>query len=172
MGNIVLRLSTGSASVTTNTNPANARGGKMSVDSGAIITEANNNLNNLFDNVTKAENYAGSVEYRCVFIHNDTAVVGETVSAMKIYIDSGSRASVQIALGSINADAPVIADEKDTTNVLAGLTFSSPSAASKLNIGDLDIGQYIPLWIRRTVNNVVGTGTVQDTIGLVIEGVE
>lgn len=176
MANIILRLSTGTLSSQANTNPVRSLGGKMSLDAGAIINDSNTTMNNLFDDVTKAQNYQGSTEYRCVYIHNDTADTSQTVSAMKIYVEAGSKATVEIALGAKNTDAPVITGESDPSSVLTGVSFSAPSSTFKLNITTgsevFNAGDKIPLWIKRTVSNIIGSGVIQDTIGIVIEGIE
>lgn len=172
MANIVLRLSTGSAG-TTNSNPNQSLGGKMATNPEAVITTSNTSLNNLFDDISKAENYAGTTDYRCVYIHNDTAVVGEIFAEGELLISNTPYAAVQIGVGTKMTDAPTIVDELTAPS---GVSFSAPTAASPLPLmggtNVLNPGEWIPVWIKRTANNIAGSGTVTDSIGLSLRGIE
>lgn len=169
MANIVLRLSTGSGA-TTNSDPNAALGGQMATNAEAIITTANTSLNNLFDDVTKAENFNGTTDYRCVYVHNDTATPGDIFASGEVYISGSPYTDVQIGVGTINATAVTVANESGAPS---GIVFSAPSSGSALSLGgDLDENDYVALWIKRTANNIAGTGTVTDSIPLSVRGVE
>ncbi len=172
MANIILRLSTGGAG-TTNSNAKASLGGQMATNAEAIITTSNTTLNNLFDDVTKAENFNGTTDYRCVYIHNDTSNVSEIFANGEAYLNGGSYASIQIGVGVRNAVAPTIANENTAPS---GITFSSPTSAAALALmsgtNQLDAEDFIALWIKRTASNISGSGTVTDSIPLSIRGVE
>ncbi len=173
MANIVLRLSTGGVG-TTNSNPANALGGAMATNPEAVITTANTSLNNLWDNVTKAENFAGTTDYRCVFIHNDTATPGAIFASGVLYKTGTTLATFQFGLQSTkNTAAVTIANE---LAVPSGITFSSPTVGSPLALlatsNVLNPGDYIGLWIKRTASGITGSGTVTDSLSLVVSGTE
>ena len=77
----------------------------------AIIDDT---LNNLFDDVSGGEHAAGDINYRCLFIKNDSA---ETASNVKVYLESNTPAvddSVEIGkdLSIPSNTADTIADEK------------------------------------------------------------
>jgi hypothetical protein len=172
MANIILRLSTGGAGAT-NSNPNLSLGGQRATNAEAIITTANTTLNNLFDDVSKAENFNGTTDYRCVYIHNDTQNAAEIFANGEVYLNGGSYASIQVGIGVKNAVAPTIANENTAP---AGITFSSPTSAAPLALmsgtNQLDADDYIALWIKRTASNISGSGTVTDSIPLSIRGVE
>lgn len=172
MANIVLRLSTGGAG-TTNSNPAQALGGEMATNAEAIITTSNTTINNLFDNITKAENFAGTTDYRCVFIHNNTAVAGEIFANGVVYISGSPLATFQVGVGAKNLAAVTIANELTAPS---GITFTSPTLASPRVLlasnNILNPGDYISIWLKRTANNINGSGTVTDSLPLVVKGTE
>lgn len=154
---LILRLSvkTGTAGDTTAGTPAGSLGKWVSttVVSGAV-------LNNLFDDVSGAENAASAVDYRCAFWLNNHATL--TLQAAKAYIsaETAGGASVAIATdnvgvtakGSATAQAAEIADE--TTAPTGVSAFSAPTtAATGLALGNIGPGQVAPFWVRRTAAN-------------------
>lgn len=169
MANIVLRLSGGN----TNTDPNASLGGAMSEDSNAVIDTTNTTLNNLFDNITKADNFAGTTDYRCVYVHNDTTNVGEVFADAEAYIGGSPLATFQIGVGVKNATTTTIGTE---TDVPAGIVFSSPTSGSPLELlvspDVLNPEDFVAVWIKRTASNITGTGTVTDLLNLVVRGVE
>lgn len=144
---IEYRLSGGAA----NTDPAAALGGAMSTAGGGLITSAA--LNNLFDDVSGDEGAAGSIEYRCIYILNAHATL--TLSNTKLWIQAVSPSPdsvVALALAGegLNGTAEAVADEGTPPD---GETFSSPAnKAAGLNLGDLDAGEYYPVWVRRVIS--------------------
>lgn len=125
-------------------------------------------LNNMFDNITGAENAAGVPEYRCLFIHNDDPS-NRTITAVGIYISAETAGGGTVAIavdniaaspmGSSSAQAAEIATE---TSVPTGVgAFSSPATAgAALSLGALTSDQVRALWVRRTP-----TGTAADADG-------
>lgn len=173
MANIILRLSSGSSSVTTATNPNASLGGQMGTNTEAKILTSNNNLNNLFDDINKAENFAGTTDYRCVYVHNDTEEVGALFANSEIFLTGTSYANIELGVdpGGKNS-VTVVAANENTAPV--GIVFDAPSDSSPLQLSadQLDPGDFVAMWIKRTANNISGTGTVTDTISLSVRGVE
>lgn len=124
--------------------------------------------NDLFDDVSGAENAASDVEYRCVFLTNTHATLTLQSAAVWLSAETAGGTDVAIALDStgvvagdaVAAQALEIDDEGDSTDVLSGLSFSSPTTfETGLSIGDIAPGETIAVWWRRTAND---TAAVND----------
>jgi hypothetical protein len=121
--------------------------------------------NNLFDNVTGAENAASAVDYRCIFVHNTHATLSLENTAVYIssQVSGGTVLAIGIddivasAIGSSSAQAFTAATE--TTDPDAGVgAFSSPSnSGTALLLGTIPAGFCRAFWVRRTAAN---TGAV------------
>lgn len=130
------------------------------------------NLNNLFDDISKDESYAGSVDYRCFYIWNTNPT--DTLITAAVYVQSQPSGADSVEIGldpaGVNdgsASAVTIADESTAP---AGVTFSAPSdSASALSIGDLPPDQGIAIWVKRTVPANTLAGTPQDIVQLAVE---
>ncbi len=139
---IQLRLSGGAA----NSDPTASRGGAKSSVQAASGT--------LFDTVTSAESVPGEAEYRCVYVHNNSAQdfinpVIWIVSESPNYIDIGVGTSAQGA----QEQGPLAAEE----TAPSGVTFSSPtSKGAGLALGTLPAGGHRAVWVRRTVPAAAG----------------
>lgn len=118
-----------------------------------------NSLNNLFDDVTGAENAANDVEYRCIFIHNNHGSL--TFSNVVVYLASevagGASTAIGVdttaasAIGSAGAQALQVADENTPP---VGVSFSSPTTlGTGIAVGSLSPGQCRAIWVRRTAAN-------------------
>ena len=134
-----------------NDNPNASLGGAKS---SVAITD--NTLNNLFDDVSGTEHEAGDIEYRCLFVKNDSA---ETAYDVRVYIISNTSAeddSIKVGkdLTGVGDTADTVADENTAPD--PAVTFSlATSYADGLLLGDMTTGQSYPIWIERTV--VAGT---------------
>lgn len=131
------------------------QGGEASSGSlgGAIgTTEITDDIdNNLFDDVSGDESAVGDTEYRCFYLKNSHGSL--TLSGVKLWIQQETPGgdSVDIALGTSgkNGTEQTIADE-DTAP--SGTSFIHPTSKSAgLNLGDLDAGDYYPIWVKRNV---------------------
>ena len=123
---------TGGAS---NTDPDLSLGGVMSSQQISATP-----LNNLFDNVEPDEALSGGVEYRAVDIYNSGDAAAESV---ELYIDDepdSSSVSIQVALDSTTQ---TVANESTAPS---GVSFSAPSAASKLSISNIASGSAQRRW--------------------------
>lgn len=128
--------------------------------------------NDLFDDVTGAENAASDVEYRCIFVHNtnaanvlENAVVylsAETAGGASIAV--GADPTAASAVGSASAQAVTVADENTAP---AGVTFSSPTTAGAgVALGNIGVGQVKAFWIRRTAANTAALSNDGVTIAV------
>lgn len=117
-------------------------------------------LNNLFDDISGAENAASTVDYRCVFVHNSHATLSLTSAVVYVSAETAGGASVAIAvdntaasaIGSASAQADEIANE--TTAPTAVGAFSTPTTAGAgLSLGTIPAGQCRAFWVRRTAAN-------------------
>src|ERR1044072_9366049 len=101
-------------------------------------------LNNLFDNISGAENAASTVDYRCVFVHNSHATLTLQNAVVYVSAEVSGGASVAIAvdntaasaLGSASAQADQITNE--TTAPTGVGAFSTPTtSAAGLSLGSI-----------------------------------
>ena len=173
MANIILRLSTGSTTVVTSSGEANSLGGKMGTDDASKILVTNTSINNVFDDISKLENSNGNTDYRVVYIHNDVAALsGDVFVNGLVYLAGTTRADIRIAVGTKNVDAELLANESVAP---VAASFTSPTEAAPLQISPDDLmneGDFVPLYIERVANNIAGSGTITDSITLVVRGVE
>ena len=153
---VKLSVKTGSAGNSTAQGNVNNSLGKYI--STTEITD--NTLNNLFDDISGAENAASTVDYRCIFIHNSHASL--TYQSAKVYLSAevSGGASIAIAvdnvaasaIGSSSAQAEEIANE--TTAPTANGGFSAPTTTGgALSLGDIAAGSCKAIWVRRTAAN-------------------
>lgn len=137
-----------------NTDPDASLGGIIS--STAVVDDT---LNNLFDDVTGAEHAAGDINYRCIYVKNDSA---ETAENVKIYIDTNTPAeddTINIGQdlagagdGATTGVADTIADESTAPD--PAVTFSAAADyANAIDLGTLTAGQVIGVWIKRIVTS-------------------
>lgn len=135
-----------------NADPAASLGGiKSSV---AIV---DNTLNNLFDDVSGVEHSAGDINYRCLYVKNDS---DETATNVRIFIDTNTPAVddtidigkdlAGVGNGSTTGVADTIADERTAPS--PAVTFSSASGYDNgILLGTIAAGQVYAIWVRRTV---------------------
>jgi len=168
---IKLKLSTKSGAAGNSLAQANPNAslGKY-ISTTEIVTATSNNL---FDNVSGAENAASAVDYRCIFVHNSHASID--LENAGIYISSqvsgGTVLAIAIddiaasAIGASSAQAFVATNE--TTDPDAGVgAFSSPtSSGTALSLGTIPFGFCRAVWVRRTAAN---TAAVDDDGGTIV----
>lgn len=130
-----------------NTDPNAALGGIISATE--VVDDV---LNNLFDNVSGAEHAAGDINYRCIYVKNNSAVIAYNT---KIYISTNTPAAddtIEIGkdLAGLNATADTIANESIAPD--PAVTFSSADGyVNAINLGDIPAGQVYAIWIKRIV---------------------
>lgn len=152
---------------------------KYKLSGGALNTAPNASLGGaksstdvppgIFDDVSSAEASAGSVEYRCVYVHNNHLTLSLLLAKLWIQANTPSASTdVAVGLGSsgLNAIEQTVATE---VTAPTGVIFSSPAAfASGLSLGDLPAGQHFAVWVRRTVT--AGAAAASDTFTLRVQG--
>lgn len=130
--------------------------------------------NDLFDDITGAENAASTVDYRCLFIHNSNASNPLENAVVYLSAETGGGAAIAVgadptaasAIGSASAQAVTIANK---TTAPAGVTFSSPTnAATGVALGTIPAGQCKAFWVRRTAANTAALSN--DGVTLAITG--
>lgn len=124
-----------------NSDPAASLGGAIST------TEVTGST--LFDTVSGAESAAGDTNYRCIYVKNTDGAL--TLFGSKIWLQTDSESQLTIALGGegMNGTAETVANEATAPS---GETFSeAASEGAALSMGDMDAGEYYPVWIKRVV---------------------
>lgn len=150
--------------------PAQSLGGFLS-----ISDIANASLNNLFRTITRLESQTGITLYRCVFLLNANAT--DTWSAVEAWIESDDAFGGTYAIG-VDPTGPVARDSAvaqavtvaSGTTAPAGVTFSTPTDAARLALGDLGPDECIALWVRYTVSADPGAAE-SDTGYITIAGI-
>lgn len=115
--------------------------------------------NDLFDDVTGAQNAASAVDYRCIFVHNNNA--SNTLENAVVYLSAetaggasiavGADPTAESAIGSGSTQAVTVATETDAP---AGVTFSSPTTVGAgVALGNIPVGHCKAFWVRRTAAN-------------------
>ncbi len=129
-------------------------------------TVAPTTLNGLFDSVGAAEALAGDVEYRCIYLHNNSAT--DTMTNAVVFVSAntplaGTTIDIGVGTAAINAAEQTIANENTAPTTV---TFSAPASADLgLALGNIPLGQHKAIWLRRTVT--AGSGSsASDTFTL------
>ena len=122
----------------------------------------------LFDSVSGAEAAAGDVEYRCIYVHNDSASpMTNAVLWLTANTPSGST-TIELGLGTsaINGTEQTVASEGAAP---AGVTFAlCANKAAGLALGTIPAGQHRAAWLRRTVTGGA-PAAASDTASLRVE---
>jgi hypothetical protein len=155
-GEILLKYSTTAGSAgNSNTGTANASLGKYI----STTAWAGGSANDLFDDISGAENAASTVDYRCIFVHNSNASNALQNAVVYLSAETAGGASIAVgadttaasALASASAQALTIANE---TTAPSGVSFSSPTTVGTgVSLGSIPSGQVKAFWIRRTASN-------------------
>ena len=111
-------------------------------------------VNALFDAVTTAEASAGDIEYRCIYIKNESTT--ESLISAELFLQTeptSGTVTLSFGLGAVVTSLtmalnPAIADESTAP---AGITFSIPTSASPLSLTTIPAGSYLIVWLKRIV---------------------
>jgi hypothetical protein len=128
--------------------------------------------NDLFDDITGAENAASTVDYRCIFVHNSNA--SNALENAVVYLSAEVSGGAGIAVGADTTAASVIASGSaqaltvaNETTAPAGVSFSSPTTAGTgVALGTIPSGQCKAFWIRRTAANTAALSADGVTIAV------
>lgn len=170
IGDIKLKRSvkTGSAGNSTAQADPNASLGKY-----ISTTEwAGGTINDLFDNVSGAENAASTVDYRCIFFHNSHASLAW--QSPKVWVSAQVSGGTSVAIGVdtnaqslIGASAAQAVEVANETTAPSGVSFSTPTTeGTALSLGStLDAGKCVAIWFRRTAANSAALDADGVTLG-------
>lgn len=131
---------------------------------------SNTPLDNLFTDITGAQNAAGQVDYACIFIHNNTSSGNSMLNTvawlpLSLYVAGG--ATISLAADTFSASAIGTSSQQAVkitanTNAPAGVSGwvnptntqpVSPSYTNGIQLGTIAPGFCIAVWIRRTATN-------------------
>lgn len=133
-------------------------------------------LNNLFDDVSGAENAVSDVEYRCFFVHNAHATLPWTGLRMWMSAETAGGANIAVNMDSTGAkvlastaeQAQLIANE-DTAPTSTGTAWGSPTgSATGFLLGTLGAGSCYGIWVRRSAAN--STAVNNDDVTISFQG--
>jgi hypothetical protein len=157
-------VNTGAAGGVTTGSASTTWGGKYASN----VDWAGGSLNDLFDDISGAENAANGVapsgiDYRCIFVHNTNTLNALQNAVVWVTGEVAGGASVAIAVDTTNASlytaTPAQALAATTSeNVpgasVTGLAYSTPTTqGTGLSLGSIPINNVKAVWIRRTTAN-------------------
>lgn len=118
-------------------------------------------LNDLFDDISGAENAASTVDYRGLFVHNNNGA--NVLENPVIYISAETAGGASVALAVDNVAASAIASGSTQMTTVASETtspgggagaFSSPTTlGAGLALGNITNGFCKGFWVRRSAAN-------------------
>lgn len=126
---------------------------------GVTVTAA---LGNLFDAITSSESMAGATEHRCGYIRNNS---GTLTHDLRLFIarqpTAGDRLAIGVDAAGVGGTATTIAAAETEPD---GVTFVQPQtyADGGAIAVTLAPGEYVALWVRRTVAPVSATSSTED----------
>lgn len=133
---------------------------------------AGGSINDLFDDVSGAENAASTVDYRCIFVHNSNAANALENAVVYLSAETGGGASIAVgadttaasAVGAATQQALTVANE---TTAPSGVSFSSPTTSGTgVALGNIPAGSVKAFWIRRTAANTAALSNDGVTIAV------
>lgn len=148
-----------------NTDKNAALGGARSTQAGGIVPEAMT-ANSLFDDVTGAEEQAGDIEYRGLYVRNVGDVDAQNVVVWLSANTADAQTQIALALAdeATHATNPIETIANENTAPV-GPSFSEPtSEGTGLAIGTIPAGQHKGIWLRRTVNAAAGASADTFTV--------
>ena len=121
-------------------------------------------LDNLFTDITGAENAASQVDYACLFVLNNTASGNSminTIAWLPTSLDVSGGATIQLANDNIGittkgASAVQAATIASTTTAPTGVSAyvgTSATNAGGINVGTVAPGSVFAVWFKRTAHN-------------------
>lgn len=150
-----LSINTTPGNTNAQADPNDSLGGYMS--STEITTATDNNL---FDDISGAENAALDVEYRGIFVHNDHGTLALQSATVWISGEVSGGADVDIALDGTAASpenqggTPQMERVANESTAPSGETFSHPTTqAGGLSLGNLAANTCRGVWLRRTATD-------------------
>lgn len=123
-------------------------------------------LDNLFTDITGAENAASQVDYACLFVLNNTSSGNSminTIAWLPSSLDVVGGATIQLATdnigsvvkGSSSPQAAVIASTTTAPTGISSYVSTSSTNAGGLSVGTVAPGYTFAVWFKRTAHNTV-----------------
>ena len=129
--------------------------------------------NDLFDDITGAENAASTVDYRCVGVHNSNGANNLVNAVAYLSAETAGGASLSLAADTVaasavgSAAAQMLAGTSELAGPQTGLTYAAPTtAAAGVPLGTIPVGNVKGLWIRRTAANTAALSNDGATIAV------
>lgn len=169
---IIFKLSITSGSAGNSLAQANANQSLGKYISTSAI--ASGSLNNLYDNISGAENAASNSDYRCIFVHNShsTLTLQAAVAWISAEVPGGADCFIGVdpaaasPIGQSSNQAAAIGDELTAPG---GVTFTNPTTKSGgIVLGDIPPGQCKAIWMKRSATN--STALSNDGATVRVEG--
>jgi hypothetical protein len=116
-GDFVTRLSGGAGNAV----------GNASLGGAKSTTVASSAVDGLFDQVTSAQAAAGSVEYRCAYLHNGNATSQMLAAGVWVSANTplaGTTIDIGVGTAAVNGTEQTVANEGTAPS---GVTFSAPN---------------------------------------------
>lgn len=155
-----LRLSGGAA----NTDKNAALGGARSTAGGGVVPTALT-ANSIFDDVSGAEEQAGDIEYRGLYVYNAGDVDAENVKVWLSANTPDAQTQIALALADEAIGTGAIETIADENTAPSGPSFTEPAnEGAGLAVGTIPAGSHKGIWVRRTVG--AGAGASADTFTL------
>lgn len=142
---------------------------------GKYVTSTNwagGGTNDLFADITGAQNAASQVDYVGLGIYNSNA--SNALQNAAAYISSEVAGGASTALGADTTAASAVGSASaqlvqiaSTTTAPAGVSFSSPTTlATGVSLGSIPVGNVKGLWVRRTAANTAALSADGVTIAV------
>lgn len=100
----------------------------------------------ILPNIDSTESVLGSTEYRCIYLLNSSRV--GALRNIKLHLLPGSSIEIGIQPEGVNYEAP---STVDSNTAPSGVVFSTPTYNNPLLLPNILWGNYIAIWIKRTV---------------------
>ena len=115
--------------------------------------------NDLFDDVSGAENLGGVADYRCLFVWNSHPSL--TLTAAKVWLPSQVAGGADVTVAVDSTPKSTLTDSvaqalevTDQNTAPAGLTFAAAATlGAALSLGNLAPGEVRAFWLRREPQN-------------------
>lgn len=121
---------------------------------------AGGSLNDLFDDISGAENAASTVDYRGIAILNNNGANVLENPVVYLSAETAGGASIAVAVDSVaasakgSAGAQMLQIANETTAPAGPLSFSSPTTiGTGLALSNIPVANVKGIWIRRTAAN-------------------
>jgi hypothetical protein len=173
-GEMVFRFSTTAGAAGDAT--ANTTVGTFLGKYAATSAWAGGGVNDVFPDITGAENAASQIDYACLFYLNNNTSNNAVNCSLYLSSEVAGGASISIASdniaasakGSSSAQAAQIASR--TTAPSGVSAFSSPTtAAGGISLGTVNVAQVKGWWMKRTAANTSAVSADGVTIGLSVD---